>query len=107
MVVGVGNIYANEALFQAGIHPARSAESLSESEYEKLATAIRTVLIAAIAAGGSSLRDFTVSDDKPGYFQQCLKVYGRTGEACYNCGKILQHIRLSGRATYFCLNCQK
>ena len=106
-VVGVGNIYANEALFQAGIHPVRSAESLSEFEYENLATAIRSVLIAAIAAGGSSLGDFTVSDDRPGYFQQYLKVYGRTGEACYNCGESLQLIRLSGRATYFCLHCQK
>jgi formamidopyrimidine-DNA glycosylase len=106
-VVGVGNIYANEALFLAGIHPARPAESLSENQYEKVAIAIREVLIAAIAAGGSSLRDFTVSDDKPGYFKQYLKVYGRNGKACSACGENLQHIRISGRATYFCLNCQK
>jgi formamidopyrimidine-DNA glycosylase len=106
-VAGVGNIYANEALFQAGIHPASSAESLSESHYEKLATAIREVLNAAIAAGGASLRNYTVSDDKPGYFQQYLNVYGRGGEACTACGEIIQHSRISGRATYFCLNCQK
>jgi formamidopyrimidine-DNA glycosylase len=107
IVVGVGNIYANEALFRAGINPARAAGSLSESQYGQIAAAIRMVLLAAIAAGGSSLRDFAVSDSKPGYFQLQLNVYGRAGEACTMCGDALVHARLGGRATYFCSRCQR
>ena len=107
VVVGVGNIYANEALFLAGIHPKRSAGRLSAARYAQLAQAIKVVLRAAIKAGGTTLRDFTAEDGRPGYFQQQLHVYGKAGEACSRCGATIKHISLGQRATYYCPHCQK
>jgi formamidopyrimidine-DNA glycosylase len=106
-VAGVGNIYANEALFQARINPFRSAGSLSAGECGLLAAAIREVLIAAITKGGATLNELADSGAKPGYFPLHLNVYGRTGEPCPICGDLLQHDRLGGRSTYFCAKCQK
>jgi formamidopyrimidine-DNA glycosylase len=106
VVVGVGNIYANEALFLAGINPRRSAGRLSAERYARLAHAIKTVLRASIKAGGTTLRDFTAEDGRPGYFQQKLNVYGKTGEPCSHCGTAIKHITLGQRATYYCPHCQ-
>jgi formamidopyrimidine-DNA glycosylase len=106
VVVGVGNIYANEALFLAGIHPKRLAKNISKEEYKKLVPTIKQVLKAAIKQGGTTLRDFTASDGKPGYFIQHLKVYGRGGKPCVTCKKKLTEIRLGQRTTVFCAKCQ-
>ena len=106
IVVGVGNIYANEALFLAGIHPKRVAGRLSAERYDRLAQAIKKVLRAAIKSGGTTLRDFTAEDGRPGYFQQKLNVYGKAGEPCPGCGTPIKHITLGQRATYFCPHCQ-
>lgn len=107
IVVGVGNIYANEALFRAGIHPLRAAGRISAARYEALASAIRDILQAAIERGGTTLRDFVNSQGEPGYFQQELDVYGRTGLACKRCGSGLKEVRLSGRSTVYCPHCQR
>jgi formamidopyrimidine-DNA glycosylase len=107
VVVGVGNIYASEALFRAGIDPRRPAGSIGHARYERLAVAIREVLSAAIAAGGTTIRDFVDAGGKPGYFALQLKVYGREGEACPACGRPILQERLGGRSTYFCRKCQK
>ena len=106
-VVGVGNIYASEALFKAGIHPGRAAGRISRADYEKLAAAIKLILQQAIRAGGTTLQDFTNSDGKPGYFKQQLAVYGRTGEACLNCDSIIKHSVMGQRSTFYCPRCQK
>lgn len=106
IIVGIGNIYANEALFQAGIDPRKAAGRISRQRYDKLAQAIKETLEKAIAAGGSSLRDFVHSDGKPGYFQQQYFVYGRSDAPCYGCGTLLSHIRQGGRSTFFCSRCQ-
>lgn len=106
IVVGVGNIYANEALFQAGIHPQSAAKNISVEQCKKLVTAIKQILKAAIKQGGTTLRDFTASDGKPGYFKQQLQVYGRGGLSCVKCKTILEEIRLGQRATVFCPRCQ-
>jgi formamidopyrimidine-DNA glycosylase len=106
IVVGVGNIYANEALFLAGVHPERSAHSLSEMELELLTTHIKAVLTKAIEAGGTTLKDFRKSDGKPGYFAQQLHVYGRAGEACTQCGGIIESFKQAQRASYCCPLCQ-
>lgn len=106
VVVGVGNIYANEALFAAGIDPRRPAQSLSEAECHRLALCIQSVLQQAIAAGGTTLRDFTHSDGRPGYFQQALQVYGRAGQACLRCGQPLIEWRLGQRSSVYCAHCQ-
>lgn len=106
IVVGVGNIYANEALFMAGIHPARQAKQLSEAECATLATEIQRVLTRAIAVGGSTLRDFVDAVGKPGYFQQNYFVYGRTGLGCRRCGTPIEQIRQGQRSTFFCPRCQ-
>ncbi len=106
IVVGVGNIYANEALYLAGIHPGRSAGRLSAARYVRLAQAIKSVLRAAIKAGGTTLRDFTAEDGRPGYFRQQLHVYGKAGEPCSRCGATIKHIKLGQRATYYCPHCQ-
>jgi len=106
-VVGVGNIYANEALFHAGIHPLTQAAKLTRPRCERLAGAIRDTLNRAIEAGGSTLRDFVDSQGEPGYFQQTYYVYGRAGEPCRACGDTIRLSRLNNRATYFCRNCQK
>lgn len=107
VVVGVGNIYANEALFMAGIHPLRSASRISLARYQGLTGAIKAVLSAAIEQGGTTLRDFVGGDGKPGYFKQSLHVYGRDGLPCGRCGMALKGVRLAQRATVFCPRCQR
>lgn len=106
-VVGVGNIYANEALFEAGILPARTAGRIAYRRYERLARAIRGVLERAIEAGGTTLRDFVDSDGRPGYFAQRLQVYDRAGEACPRCGGMLRRQRIGQRSSYYCYPCQR
>ena len=106
VVVGVGNIYASEALFRAGIHPKRAAGKVSKPRYEQLAKDIVEVLSEAISQGGTTLRDFVGGDGKPGYFQQTLAVYGREGEACIRCGAAVKCVVLGQRSTYFCAHCQ-
>ena len=107
LVVGVGNIYANESLFRAGIHPARAANRISLARYERLAQEVKTILTEAIAAGGSTLKDFVNTAGEPGYFQLDYFVYGRDGEACKVCGSALKPLRRGGRATVFCGVCQR
>ena len=106
VVVGVGNIYASEALFLAGILPARAAGRVSLADYERLAGSIRAVLTDSIAQGGTTLRDFVNESGKPGYFQQTLRVYGREGEPCRACGGAIRMERQGQRATYWCPVCQ-
>ncbi|MYM63719.1 bifunctional DNA-formamidopyrimidine glycosylase/DNA-(apurinic or apyrimidinic site) lyase [Pseudomaricurvus sp. HS19] len=107
VVVGVGNIYANEALFAAGIRPTVAAGSLSKPRLQALVHEIKTVLARAITQGGTTLRDFVGGDGKPGYFQQSLLVYGRGGEPCKQCGKPLKEVRLGQRSTVYCTACQR
>jgi len=107
VVVGVGNIYANEALFLAGILPARAAGRIALPRYRLLAGAIRDVLGAAITQGGTTLRDFVGGDGRPGYFQQQLNVYGRGGEPCRQCEESLRERRLGQRSTVYCVACQR
>ena len=107
VVVGIGNIYASEALFRAGILPRTPCKRLSPAKSEKLAEAIRVVLTEAIHEGGTTLRDFLNSDGNPGYFQQRLFVYGRKNEPCGICGTPIRHAMLAGRSTYWCPRCQK
>ena len=107
IVVGVGNIYASESLFIAGINPKRKAGSLSKLRCEKLVIAIKQILKAAIKQGGTTLRDFTREDGQPGYFAQQLQVYGRAHEACPSCGKAIKQISQQNRSTFYCTNCQK
>ncbi|MBO1519889.1 bifunctional DNA-formamidopyrimidine glycosylase/DNA-(apurinic or apyrimidinic site) lyase [Oceanisphaera pacifica] len=106
VVVGVGNIYANEALFSAGIHPQQPANDIDNARYAALASEIKTVLARAITQGGTTLKDFTGSDGKPGYFVQELQVYGKAGLPCSACGGLLQEVRMGGRSTVFCPLCQ-
>jgi len=107
VVVGVGNIYANEALYLAGIHPERQAATLSRPRIQRLVAAIRQVLTEAIAAGGTTLRDFVGGDGRPGYFAQQLNVYGRDQQPCPRCTTPLRMTRLGQRATYYCPHCQR
>ena len=107
VMVGVGNIYANESLFRAGIHPRARSGSLSRARCERLVAAVRDVLLAAIAAGGSSLRDFVRSDGSPGYFQQHYYVYGRAALPCKVCGAAIRVSRTGQRSSFFCTTCQK
>lgn len=106
-VVGVGNIYANESLFRAGIDPRRPAGEVSLIDYQALAQIIREVLAAAIEQGGTTLRDFVGGDGKPGYFAQQLDVYGRAGQPCNVCGNPLAEVRLGQRSSVFCRQCQR
>ena len=106
IVVGVGNIYANEALFRAGIHPGRAAGKISLARYRQLADAIREVLTQAIAAGGTTLKDFTRSDGRPGYFSQSLAVYGRHGQPCLRCGTPIRQQHQGQRSTWYCPRCK-
>lgn len=106
-VVGVGNIYASEALFKSGIHPLRSAGKISLARYEVLTASIRDVLDAALAKGGTTLRDFVGGDGTPGYFKLELDVYDRAGEPCNGCGAAISIIRLGQRSTYYCKRCQR
>ena len=107
IVVGVGNIYANEALFLAGIRPSRRANNIAEKRYSMLAESIRQVLAAAVEQGGTTLRDFVGGDGKPGYFKQSLHVYGRGGLPCDRCLSELKEVRLGQRATVYCAKCQR
>lgn len=107
IVVGVGNIYANEALFLAGIRPQRAAGRISLARYQLLAERVKQVLTSAIDQGGTTLRDFVGGDGKPGYFAQQLYVYGREGLSCKHCGKKLQESRISQRTTVYCVACQR
>jgi formamidopyrimidine-DNA glycosylase len=107
LVCGVGNIYANESLFRAGIHPARAGGRISQARYARLVDEIRATLSAAIQAGGSSLRDFVHADGSPGYFQQQYLVYGRGGERCERCGKTIKTIRIGQRSAFYCPGCQR
>jgi formamidopyrimidine-DNA glycosylase len=107
VVVGVGNIYASEALFRAGVRPRRAAGRLRRSEWERVAEAIRAVLSDAIRQGGTTLRDYVNADGTPGYFRQELYVYERTGEPCRRCSTPIRHVAQGQRSTYFCPACQK
>ncbi len=107
IVVGVGNIYAAEALFAAGIHPRRAAGSISRVRYERLVDETKRILTHAITRGGTTLRDFLSPDGAPGYFEQELFVYGRDGAACKVCGTPVRTITLGQRSTFFCAGCQR
>lgn len=106
VVVGVGNIYATESLFNLGIHPTQPASSLTYQQIEKLVTEIKRILKQAIDLGGSTLRDFSNAMGENGYFQQTLLAYGRAGEMCINCETTLENIKLGQRASVFCPQCQ-
>lgn len=106
-VVGIGNIYANESLFSAGIDPRLAAGRMSRARCDRLAACIKAVLTRAIAAGGSSLRDFVDGHGKPGYFQQTYAVYGRAGAPCPLCGSGIRQITQGGRSSFYCPACQK
>ena len=107
IVVGVGNIYASESLFRAGIRPTLAAGKVSLARYERLADAVRETLAAAIERGGSTLRDFVGSDGASGYFQLDYFVYGRTGEPCRVCGTPIRQIVQVQRSTFYCPQCQR
>lgn len=107
IVVGVGNIYASESLFKAGINPKTPAHRIGLGRYGRLAQAIRETLAAAIEQGGSTLRDFVAVDGQSGYFQQSYFVYDRAGEACRICGSVVRQIKQGQRSTFYCPNCQK
>lgn len=107
IVVGVGNIYANESLFTAGIRPTRQAGKLTRKNCEDWVAEIKKVLARSIKQGGTTLRDFVGGDGQPGYFAQQLFVYGRAGEACVQCGTILKEIRQGQRSSVYCPQCQK
>lgn len=107
VVVGVGNIYANEALFRAGIRPRLAALRIDRARYEVLTESVRGVLREAVDQGGTTLRDYVDESGRRGYFSQSLNVYGRAGLACYQCGSTLKGLRLGQRATVYCPNCQR
>jgi len=107
VVVGVGNIYANEALFRCGIHPLRESGKISCERYGRLVEAIKSVLASAIEQGGTTLRDFVGGDGKPGYFKQSLHVYGRAGQPCTTCSGVLKEVRVAQRSTVYCPKCQR
>ncbi|MES9850890.1 MAG: bifunctional DNA-formamidopyrimidine glycosylase/DNA-(apurinic or apyrimidinic site) lyase [Candidatus Thiodiazotropha sp. L084R] len=106
IVVGVGNIYANESLFKSAIHPTRPSNRISSERYQRLAQTIQETLKAAITQGGTTLRDFRREDGKPGYFAQQLQVYGKTGEPCPICGNPIRNKTIAQRSTFFCTTCQ-
>ena len=107
IVVGIGNIYASEALFRAGINPKTAAGRIGIERCNRLAAAIRETLQLAIQAGGSSLRDFVGCDGSTGYFQQHYQVYNRTGQPCYHCSHSIRHIWQGQRSSFYCPHCQK
>jgi formamidopyrimidine-DNA glycosylase len=107
IVVGVGNIYASEALYMAGIHPSRAAGRVSRARYQGLVDSIRDVLARAIRQGGTTLRDFSGSEGQPGYFAQDLLVYGRAGQPCLQCQGLLRQKVIGQRSSYYCVNCQR
>lgn len=105
-VVGVGNIYASESLFRAGINPKRKAGSVSRPRFEALALAVKETLLASIKAGGTTFSDFKNADGNPGYFAVNLAVYGREGDPCHTCKTPIKQLRQSGRSTFYCPFCQ-
>lgn len=107
VVAGVGNIYATESLFAAGIHPLKAAGRIGRARYHRLAAAVQAVLARAIAAGGTTLRDFSAGDGTPGYFALELAVYGRAGAACPSCGNRLASRVIAQRNTFYCTRCQR
>jgi formamidopyrimidine-DNA glycosylase len=107
VVVGVGNIYASEALFRAGIHPRRTAGRIARPRFEPLVNSVRDVLRDAIEEGGTTLRNFVGGDGKPGYFRGSLRVYERDGAPCVRCGTAIERQVLGQRATYYCPRCQR
>ena len=107
VVSGIGNIYANEALYLAGIHPLRPARRISPGRYQNLAGEVKRVLRNAIAAGGTTLRDFQKADGNPGYFGQSLQVYNRKGAPCPSCGRPIKRAVTQQRSTYYCTKCQR
>jgi formamidopyrimidine-DNA glycosylase len=107
LVVGVGNIYASEALFRAHVRPGRAASSLTRAECAALVNAIKAVLAKAIEHGGTTLRDYVGAGGEPGYFRQKLFVYEREGQACRRCRTLIRHRRQGQRSTYYCPTCQK
>lgn len=106
VVVGVGNIYAVEALFDAGIHPLRGCNRISRDRYQQLADSVRKILQAAIRKGGTTLQDFAGVNGQPGYFAQELMVYGREGQYCNRCGRTIRNITIAQRSTFYCPGCQ-
>jgi formamidopyrimidine-DNA glycosylase len=106
-VVGVGNIYANEALHLAGVHPQRAAGRLSRASWERLTAAIKKVLGEAIEQGGTTLNDFQNAAGEDGYFQVYLRVYQREGEPCVDCKRTVKRKVLAGRSTFYCPSCQR
>lgn len=106
VVVGVGNIYASESLWRAGIHPGRAAGRIARTRYDQLSDSIRTVLREAIEQGGTTLRDFRSDEGKPGYFARSLGAYGRAGQPCTRCGAPIRRVRLGQRSTFYCPRCQ-
>lgn len=107
VVVGVGNIYASESLFMAGIRPTLGAGNVSRVRYQRLADAIKQVLAKAIQAGGTTLNDFSQADGNPGYFKQELQVYGRDKQACFVCDTTIKSITVGQRNTFYCRRCQQ
>ncbi len=106
IIAGIGNIYANEALFKAGVRPARAASRLKREDCERLVESVRRTLARAIEAGGTTLRDFRNADGLPGYFQQALDVYGRAGEPCRRCHETIRGRRIGQRSAFYCPRCQ-
>lgn len=107
IVVGVGNIYASESLFMAGIRPGRAAGRMTRDDIDRLVQAIKTVLAKSIKQGGTTLRDFVNSDGQPGYFKQQLLAYDRAGEPCTQCEQPIKQKVMAQRSTYYCPNCQR
>ena len=106
IIVGVGNIYASEALFDAGIHPLRGCHRISSTRYQRLTDSVQKILGVAIRRGGTTLQDFTGVSGQPGYFTQELMVYGREGEHCYRCGRPIRNMTIGQRSTFYCPGCQ-
>jgi formamidopyrimidine-DNA glycosylase len=104
---GVGNIYADESLFRAGVRPRRRAASLTRAELRRLYESIQQVLSQAIAAGGSSVSDYVNAEGEPGFFQFEHRVYGREGEPCLVCGTPIKRVIIAGRSSHYCPHCQK
>jgi formamidopyrimidine-DNA glycosylase len=107
MVTGVGNIYASEALHEAGVHPLRGTGRISAARWERIAAAIRSTFERALNAGGSTLRDFAGADGRAGYFQNEFRVYGREGDPCPRCGGTIRALRQGQRSTFYCPGCQR
>lgn len=107
IIVGVGNIYASESLFQAKVNPLLASDKLNYQQITVLVAAIKQILQQAIKAGGTTLKDFVSGDSKPGYFKQELQVYGRYKQKCYTCNDTIDKVKQSGRTSFFCPHCQK